>query len=280
LEDQERRVEGPEKESGVKTKGPNEKTKKWTVMIMGRIGKVRSFKISPRLVFWSSLFLALYLTFSILIIHRWITLEKMTKQDQVRIEDLEGKLKRTEKDLFKFQQHVAVLDNYINSMEKGAGTPVASEVPDAGKPEPEEPAPEVAVSEKPEEPEPPREPIPGIADVEKFELTQKEGSVTVSFNLVNSVHGEEPLSGYIHIIATGSVNGKSWWKIYPRGEVENDFPVSYRAGHPFIIQRFKPVQGSFEYRQEEGPPDSIRIVVYDSEGRLIYNSSFEVDHEP
>lgn len=276
MEDQGRRVESPEKEPEVRQKGADGRTRRWTVMIMGRIGKVRSFKISPRLLFWSFLFLALYFTFSILVIHRWISLEKETRQHQTRMVELDSKLKETEKDLFRCRQDVAVLGNYIDSLEEGKDGAVApKEAPDVGEEKTEEPPPEEATAEDLE----PVVPLAGIADVEDFEITREPGKVTVNFNLKNESQGEEPLSGYIHIIATGKFNGGSWWKIYPRGEMENDFPINYRAGQPFIIQRFKPVQGSFEYTPEQGAPDLIRVVAYDNNGNLIYDSSFEVDHE-
>ena len=117
----------------------------------------------------------------------------------------------------------------------------------------------------------------GLVGVEQMAIERAEDAVQVSFNLTNVAEGGEPVSGYVHILASGKENGSPWWDVYPRGEVgEDGTPESYRLGLPFIIQRFKPIQGRFSPGPGRGLPEAVRVVVYDDTGRLIYNEAFEV----
>lgn len=241
-------------------------------MIMGRIGKVRTFKISPRVIFLTLLFLTLYLPISVLVFNHWVDLRRTTRQQQARLDEIALKLERTERALFKFKQHVVLLETYIESM--GTQESQSVDEPNHG-----------AVVETPsqgaetaEEEAPPEASEPELVDVEKMAFSIEPGAFLVDFNLTNIDRGEDPVSGYIHILATGTENGETWWEVYPRGSVEDGLPVNYRVGQPFIIQRFKPVQGRFDMGSQRGAPTTVRVVVYDDTGRLIYNTPFEVDH--
>jgi hypothetical protein len=244
-------------------------------MVMGRVGKVRSFKVSPRVLFWTLLFLLVYLPVSIFVVNQWVELRREVKVRQQEIDRLELELAKAERTLFKFQQHVTLLESYINSMESGADER-AARAREETEPEGGEEPPE---SREEEAPAPPEPVVRDLVDVERMTIDEKEGAVQVSFNLTNVAEGEEPVSGYVHILLTGEENGSPWWVVYPRGEVgEDGIPESYRKGQPFIIQRFKPIQGRLSAGGGRGTPESVRVVVYDDAGRLIYNEAFEVKH--
>ncbi len=232
-------------------------------MVMGHVGKVRSFKVSPRLLFWSIVFLALYFPFSIVVTNWWMDLKRETEEQRSRIDKLEQELFRSERSLFKFQQHVALLDGYIASLEMGKGLEGAS---DNGVEE------ENTISGTESATD---EPLSDLVDIQRMTIDKDNRRLKVAFNLVNIFKGDEPVSGYVHVLASGRDRGNPWWEIYPRGEVEKGMPAKYRVGHPFIIQRFKPIRAQFHMRP--GGPDSIRVVVYDEKGRLIYLGSFDVD---
>jgi len=255
-------------------------------MIMGRMGKVRSFKISPHVIFWSLLFLALYLPASVLVFNRWVDLRQTSRVQEARIDEIALKLEKAERALFKFKQHVILLEAYIESLEKQEMKPAAETQQEGPAVEAPPQEPETVAAEPPQEAQqvreeeeaPPEEPASDIVDVEKLVFNIEPGLFLVDFNLTNVNRGEDPVSGYVHILASGTENGDTWWEVYPRGSVENGLPVSYRLGQPFIIQRFKPVQGRFDVGPEHRAPTTIRIVVYDNAGRLIYDTPFEVDH--
>ncbi len=241
-------------------------------MVMGRVGKVRSFKISPGVLFWSALFLLVYLPVSVFVVNRWVDLRRETKKQEVEIERLELALARSERSLFKFKQHVTLLEGYITSLDLEERRPAAVETAEEpGTQEQEEPE-EAQVQDKTPQPEPGGD----LVGIERMATERKGNTVEVAFNLVNVTEGEEPVSGYVHILATGEEHGSSWWETYPRGEVSEGFPKSYRSGQPFIIQRFKPIRGRFDIQTGRGGPESIRVVVYGDSGRLIHHEDFEV----
>jgi hypothetical protein len=246
---------------------------------MGRVGKVRSFKVSPRVLFWTLLFLLLYLPASVLVINQWVDLRREAKVREETIDRLELEVAKAERALFKFRQHVTLLEGYIQSLDSEKERQAASREIETPEPEPrvgEEPPPQVEEKETPEPAEPE---VRGLVDVERMIIEREEGAVQVSFNLTNITEAEEPVSGYVHILAAGEENGSPWWEVYPRGKVaENGIPESYRMGQPFIIQRFKPIQGRFTAEPGRGLPESIRVVVYDDAGHLIYHEAFEVKH--
>lgn len=244
-------------------------------MVMGRVGKVRSFKVSPRVLFWTFLFLLIYLPVSILVINQWVGLRREVTVQQQEIDRLGVELARAERTLFKFQQHVTLLESYIDSLESGEGQREAVRASgETGSTVEEEPQ-----ESREEEPSPPEPVVRGLVGVEQMAIERAEEAVQVSFNLTNVAEGGEPVSGYVHILASGKENGSPWWDVYPRGEVAEDgTPESYRLGLPFIIQRFKPIQGRFSPGPGRGLPDAVRVVVYDDTGRLIYNEAFEVEN--
>ena len=276
MEDYERGMAGTGKEDVVKTKKQTDTAaRKWTVMVMGRMGKVRSFKVSPRLVWICFLFIALYLPVSIVVFNRWVDLRRETGEQRARIVQIEEDLGRAERTLFKFQQHVALLDGYISSMKEERSRPAATgPAPvEAAAPAGREPPSEAASEETPKT----AVQAPELVDIQQVSVKNEKGVVAVNFNLVN-IDQEDAVSGYIHILASGRYGDASWWEVYPRGDVKDGLPASYRVGQPFIIQRFKPIHGEFDARNERGAPETIRIVVYDDGGTLIFDASYEVEH--
>ena len=287
MEDQEREMAGAGREDVLKAKPKADPAaRRWTVMIMGRVGKVRSFKVSPRVLLLFFLFLALYLPLSVVVFNEWVDLRRDNRAQRDRILQLREDLARAERTLFKFQQHVSLLESYIVSMKEEKGPPVEAEPAPAALSSPAA-SPSSAESiqtapppepKEPEERSEPPEPATGFVDIKQMAITSEEGRVKVNFNLVNIDEGEDAVSGYIHILASGRYAGTSWWEVYPRGDVKDGMPRSYRAGQPFIIQRFKPIHGEFDARTERGAPDSIRVVVYDDRGRLIFEKAYEVEN--
>ena len=120
---------GPREGPGVKAKGGPGKSRRWTVMIMGRLGKMRTFKISPHVVYWALLFLVLYLPVSVLVFNRWVDLRRTAREQATRIDQVSLELARAERALFKFKQHVTLLELYIESLEEQGTKPATVETP-------------------------------------------------------------------------------------------------------------------------------------------------------
>jgi len=92
-----------------------------TVMIMRSVGRVRSFKISPRIVFWASIFVVVYISLSAYFTTEYIKYfyihhEDSTQNDEIK--RLEGDLLKNRKEYLRSKQHLALLEDYIQNLEK------------------------------------------------------------------------------------------------------------------------------------------------------------------
>lgn len=236
-------------------------------MVMGKTGKIRSFGISRRLLFWAALFLLAYLPLSVLAINRYLELRRSHLVQAETVTLLEKDLEDHRKALVRSNQHAAFLQDYVRHLEQ-----TSEQVMESSKPE--KPAAKRAESG-------PGEKAPRGQEVVNIEelAIQKQGSrMLVSFRLVNLQPGDSTVEGYLHIMARGkqSDSPKEW--AYPQGKVVNGFPENYRNGQVFTIQRFKPIQGRFNLGQSLESPSSVRVLIYDQAGAIILQKDFEVSY--
>ena len=274
-------------------------------MIIRSLGRVRSFKISPHVVFWAILFFILYIPFSVFIINNYVELRRANRTQSEKIDQLEKEIIEGQKNLHKFQQHVTLLEDYIRHMEE----PKKPKKPQMGKVAPPkvEDTKEKIVSRKVEdtkekmasrkveiireatvisdagspavesEGEEELKPI-GAVDIEDMVIQQEGERMSVEFKLVNKNPGETAVGGYIHLIAIGNdPNPPPEWT-FPRVQLEEGIPVNFRRGQLFLIQRFKPVQGRFFLTPNSESPTALKVLVYDQSGLLILEREFEVSH--
>lgn len=89
-----------------------------TLMIIRRVGEVRSFKISPRILFWASLFFVLYIPTSVVVFNKYMQLNRENTTLLKQIEMLEEEVLNSEKILHRFQQHAALLEAYVHHLEE------------------------------------------------------------------------------------------------------------------------------------------------------------------
>lgn len=248
---------------------------RFTVMIMRSVGDVRSFKISPRILFWAFLFLIAYLVVSIVVINSYIRLRQVSSLQDLKITQLTQEKAKTQKRLDRSRQHIALLEDYVRNLEEQG----QQETRETASPPVSQPAAKTARVVEPEEAAP--ETAPQTAEVVDIKdmVIQKEGPrMTVNFKLVNLNPGENAVGGYIHIIATGKGSQPPQEWSYPSEKIEKGLPVNYRRGLLFLIQRFKPIQGRFNLETSSSLPSIIRILVYDQAGSMILNRTFEVNN--
>ena len=266
MEDQRRRMEA----SGPGVPPVRKKPRRplpFTIMVMGKTGKVRSFGISRRLLFWAALFLLAYLPLSVLAINRYLELRRSHSVQSDTVTLLEKDLEEHRKALVRSNQHTAFLQDYVRHLEQ-----TSEQVMEASKPE--KPAAKRAESGAGEKAPRGQE----VVNIEELAI-QKQGSrMLVSFRLVNMQPGDSTVGGYLHILARGkqSDSQKEW--AYPQGKVVNGFPENYRNGQVFTIQKFKPIQGRFNLGQSLESPSSVRVLIYDQAGAIILQKDFEVSY--
>ena len=98
----------------------------------------------------------------------------------------------------------------------------------------------------------------------------------VNFKLVNIHQDESPVSGYVHIIAINKDADPPQLWTYPKVALRDGFPVDYKRGQLFFIKRFKTIRGEYSLDSEAECLSSVKVVVYDHPGTLIFQKEFEV----
>jgi uncharacterized coiled-coil protein SlyX len=234
-------------------------------MVAGRTGKVRSFGISPRLLFWAALFLLVYLPLSVVAINRYLELQRSHAAQSDTLNRLEQEVATQRKTIARTQQQLAFFQDYVLQLE-GAN----EQSTESSKPEkPVTKRGEAGAGEKVYK----AQERVRIEDV----TIQRQGSrMLVGFKVVNLQPGDSAVGGYLHILARAKQSDppKEW--AYPPGKVVNGFPENYRTGQVFTIQRFKPIQGRFNLGQSLESPTSVRVLIYDQAGAIILQKDFEV----
>jgi uncharacterized coiled-coil protein SlyX len=240
----------------------------FTIMVAGRTGRVRSFRISPRLLFWAALFLLVYLPLSVVAINRYLELRRSHSAQSKTLVRLEQEVEEQRKTLARTQHQLAFFQEYVRQLEEA--NEQSSESPRAEKPGTKRTEPGAGEkSSKGEE----------IVRIDDLAIQRQGSRMLVSFKLVNLQPGDNTVGGYLHILARGKQSDapKEW--AYPQEKVVNGFPENYGKGQVFTIQRFKPIQGRFNLGQSSESPSSVRVLIYDQTGAIILQKDFEVSGE-
>ena len=254
-----------------------DKENRVTVMIMRSVGRVRSFKISPRIVFWASLFVVVYISLSVYFTTEYIKYFYIQHKDSTQIREikrLETDLLKSRKEHLRSEQHLALLEDYIQNLEKRMEQ--EKETAEGGETKESAP-PQRVVSQPVKKVE--EEKSLEVVDIKDMVIQTVHSRVTVSFKLVNVQPGESSVGGYIHVIAVGKdANPPQEWT-YPTEKLKNGTPLNFRRGLPFLIQRFKPYTCFFNADSNSRLPTAIKIMAYDQAGVITLEKEFEVSNE-
>lgn len=274
MEDQERGMATPKVEiPSVKPRADDEN--RVTVMILRGVGKVRSFRISPRLFILALVFFLAYLTCSVVAFNEYFRLRRLNGLQFQVIEEQKKLAVKDQKVMVRSKQHIDLLEDYIRTLEEQNETKT-TKIKTAEIPTQKAPPSEVAATQ-PGEPE---EITSALVDIKDLVIQKELTRMRVRFKLVNTLPAGEAVGGYYHMIAKGdSPNPPEDW-IYPQQELENGLPVNFKRGKVFLIQRFKPIYWGFDISAGSNTPTAIIVLVYDQSGDLILRKSFEVNHEP
>jgi hypothetical protein len=222
-----------------------------TIMIYKRMGKVRTVKISPRFLLGASLFLLLYIVATIFFTNAFFSASRTTKIQAGTIAALTGKLAKKGEALERSRQHSAMLEEYLKD-EKGQTA---------------EPMSMVDYTESSS---------PKAVEINDLTVKRNRSELQVDFKIINTQPQEEPIGGYIFMLASvkGSEKLEVW--VYPNVTLKNGRPVDYRLGHRFFIQRFKSITGNYTLNKATDDPIILEILVYDKDGGLIHRKLVEV----
>jgi len=236
-------------------------------MIMGNVGKVFSFQISPRLFVGSLILFIAYIIFSIFVINSHLQLRTITVQERESYSRLEEELSANKKSMTRSRQQIALLQDYIRHIEEGA------DGLGAGKKEPvRNQAEKTTVAVLPEK----ITKEPQVVDVTDMVIQREGAAMSISLKLANIQAGEGPAGGYIHLIASDkrSAVQKEW--SYPQEKIEKSMPVNYRKGQIFLIQKFKQIHARINLGSPAETPSSIKVLVYDHSGEIILQKEMDI----
>jgi hypothetical protein len=264
--------------SQVKEKAPD--CKEYTIMLIGSIGKIHSFKISRKSLIYILGFFSLYMMISVIVIYLYFGLYGEHRKQSVAIKGLESALDEKEKAMDHNKLYIEGLEDYIKNhpgesenrensdkaqdtdIKQAVNSPDKEKVTAGDKAGPEKTAPANPVD---------------VKDV-KFRI-DKPG-LLVEYKLENNLADKGPAEGYIHIIVQDK-NGEfppEWNKA--SNSLKNGMPLNYKNGQEFSIQRFKTYQRQYKMLSDFELPSLIRILVYDRTGQKILEKEIPVVDVP
>jgi len=242
-----------------------------TIMIMRNVGKVRSFKIDPLFLYLLAIFILLNISATIYFGNRFFELRHIGAMQSEKIQQLEAEASKNLKTIHRNKQHVAILEEYIRNLE----------APQEGKTTADT---SIFLQQKSAEPNPPkaterrmpeRESTP-VVDIQDVAIKKEGSELKVNFRVVNLRELDNPIGGYIHMIAVGKDGYSSSAWTFPNEKLRDGLPVDFRSGQLFLIQRFKPIEGKFYLSEYADPPSTVKILVYNQTGILLLEKEFEV----
>lgn len=239
----------PRNEGERKIRSRSKKGGLLTIMIFNQLGKARRFTISSALLLCASLFLVFYVVATIYFTNKYFDTRRANRIQAAKIAKLSTEFLKKTQSLERSKQRIALLDDYIReSNEQG--------------PESRGNSTESALHE--------------IVDIEELEIKTDGSTMDVTFRIVNRQSNEEPIGGYIFVLASVEDSDQSEVWVYPRSPLKDGFPVDYRKGHRFLIQRFKTVESKYTLSESVSKPLVLKILVYDRDGTLILKKVVEV----
>jgi len=277
LDDQNRGVESSIKSKvnpGRATPNPRE----IKIMIMRSVGKISSFKISSWIIILILLFLISYFPVSILTINAYFHQRVDNQRYIQKLNNLESELDKTQKELRDSSQRLTLLQTLIEDM-KRTGTKSSAPVMKEANEVKDDPDPGTPDTTLTNENHKETETEGSKVDVRDMIINRGETKIGIDFKLANAKSGADAVEGYIHlmIMTDGDKIPEGW--TYPKRNFENGFPVNYKRGLPFFIERFKPYKHEFQLESGQPIPTIVRILVYNKSGSIILDEEFGIKND-
>jgi hypothetical protein len=270
LEDQRREMDSNQEEVPA-VRGSSLNPRELTVMVIRSVGKIHSFKVSRRIILWTSIFFLAYILTSLIIFNRFFDLRYRYNLQSEKLGSLESDLNKNGKSLLQTKQYVAGLEDYIKSLREQKGQQrVTAQKKKVGS---------VEVDRIAKDLDKGNEEKTGqfkVVDIQDIIIKKENSGMSVDFKLVNTRSEENAAEGYVHIIAMNQKNECPPEWNYPHDKLQDGIPVNFRRGQPFLIQRFKPYYRQFNMNPNSELPTAIKVLVYDRSGKLILKKEFEV----
>lgn len=261
--------------------GKRDRGRRLTIMILGDVRKVRTFKCAPVAIVLGTIFLCAYLVFSLIVLYQFFNLRMNYHDQSERMARLEQESATLRKARDQSQERVALLKDYLENIE-GRRTEEAVPEKKATSPNPAVHLKPVETGGHKSEPEVPAitqsEPLitDGVVDIRDMTLRIEGNRLFVDFKLYKVVESESSIRGYVHILVRDKNTSPPRELAFPYAELKNGKPVNYRRGQVFEIRHFKPIHGNFPLTAGSQTYSTVTVLVYDWEGNPIHKGEFEV----
>ncbi len=271
---------GADQVAASQAKGKHPDCKEYTIMLIGSIGKIHSFKISRKPLICILGFLFLYIIISIIVIYLYFGSYTENRKKAEVIKGLESELSEKKRTLDQNRLYTEGLEDYIKNISKKAdGSATTGQAKETGTKQ-------EAASASPDNKDVKDDAIheketPGVSvDIRDLQFRMGEQGLAVECKLANNMAEQGSAEGYIHILAIDK-NGEypPEWNKYP-ARLKNGIPSDYKTGQEFLIQRFKTYHRQYKMLADFELPSFIRILVYDRSGQKILEKEIPVIDVP
>ena len=248
---------GPDSKGKKEIARPSKNKERLTIMIFKEVGKVKTFRISPRVLLAAFMFLIFYIVATIFVTNAYLAyfypfgsigIDKIQAE---KIAKLSRESIKITKSLERSEQHIALLEDYIEEDKEQSPEPVStSDYTESSS--------------------------PVLVGIEELKVKRDRSTIDVTFRIVNKQLNEEPIGGYIFILASIRDSDRSEVWVYPSSPLKDGLPINYRRGQRFFIQRFKSMSSKYTLSRSTDKPLILEILVYDRDGELILKKVVEV----
>jgi len=249
MENQKRDV-GPAKREKNKVMKTSKGEDRLTIMIFKGSGRVRTARISSRIVLWAFAFFLIYIIGTIFLSNSYFDIYRTNKNQAEIIAVLEREITKTKKSLKRAKEYIALYDEYLTEEKEQSPEPMST----------------VDYTESS---------LPKLVDISDLQVKRDSSKIHVNFKIVNNQLNEEPIGGYIFVLASIKDSEQSEVWVYPSSPLKNGLPADYKRGQRFFIQRFKTVTGRYTLNKSTDNALILEILVYDRDGRLILKKVVE-----
>lgn len=239
------------------------------IIIARKKGRMRSFRVSSGLFFGALVFFVLFIAASVVVFNWYFEQLRTAREREKQVERMRTNVEALTRKLHRSRQHLAILEEVLEDRQ-------ASQVSSAGA----ERSVEEGMAARAEEQKggaTEGEKVRGAVEVEDLGAERSGQKLMVHFRLVNTLEEEVPVSGYIHMIAVNRDSEPNQFWTYPKVALRDGVPVDCKRGQRFKIRRFKRVEGEYFLDAENEVPSSVKVLVYDQEGVLLFERTFELE---
>jgi len=245
----------------------------FSVMIARGSGKVRSFNISSRLLFWATIVFVLYLVFSAVAISRYFGELRSNTVQLDLLQQLQNEIEDTKKTLYRARQRLKFLEDYIGNSTGKQEKQIESSESEIISPVPINPLIQEETLERPDE----AVPAEPVVDIKNLTTKKGAGKLSVKFRLVKILPDRNQLKGYLFMIAANNETDPPQLWTHPRAALKNGEPINYKRGQFFKVRNYRIIRGKYFLEPETETPSLLKILVYDESGKLIFKKEFSIE---